>query len=316
MKSCTIICSANSGRGMSVKKQKALEKLTEYLLKEKKMVTDVVYTKYSGHATELAATVASDMIINISGDGGLSEIIKGVLDIPEKKRPIICHIPQGTANDYCYNMGIPKKDLFTVAKDIIENGKKLPLDTFYINDVNAFYSAGIGIFADIPYITSQKLKKKLGEAAYLLTGFLSIFKRIPRFNVEIEVNGKKEVGTYVLILATNSESIGGLGNILHNVDYSDGKFELTLLKYKNHMQVLKDLAKVIIEREEISKYKNFVQYSTDKVKIKFLESPNDHWCFDGEDSEKMSKGLIKPTEQNITIKIGPSVTVLIPNNKK
>ncbi|MFA7689105.1 MAG: acylglycerol kinase family protein, partial [Bacilli bacterium] len=142
MKSCTIICSANSGKGMSLKKQQDIEKLTKYLLKEKKMTTDLVYTKYSGHATELATAVASDMIINISGDGGLSEIIKGILDIPEKKRPIICHIPSGTANDYCYNMGIPRKDLFTVAKDIIENGQKLPLDTFYINDINAFYSAG------------------------------------------------------------------------------------------------------------------------------------------------------------------------------
>jgi diacylglycerol kinase family enzyme len=213
-------------------------------------------------------------------------------------------------------MDIPKKDLFDVVKNIMEDGKKIPLDTFYINDINAFYSAGIGIFANIPYITSQKLKKRLGEAAYMLTTLVSVFKKIPCFNAEIEVNGRKEKGKYALILASNSESIGGLGKVLTNIDYSDGKFELTLLKYKNHIQVLKDLAKVIILRKDIDKYKNFSQYKTDKAKIKFLEDPNDHWCFDGEDGEKMSNGTIKATERNIAIKIGPSIDVLVPNKCK
>lgn len=316
MKSCTIICSAKSGKGMSKKKIESLEKVKKYLLEEKKMITDLVYTKYSGHATDLARVVKSDIIINISGDGGLSEIIKGILDIPEGRRPVICHIPSGTANDYSYNMEIHNKDLYHTVKDIIENGRKIPLDTFYINNVNAFYSAGIGIFANIPYITSQKLKKKLGELAYMLTTFVSIFKRIPRFNAEIEVNGIREKGKYALILASNSESIGGLGKVLTNIDYSDGRFELTLLKYKNHIQVLKDLAKVIILRKDVDKYKNFSQYKTDKVKIKFLEDPNDHWCFDGEDGEKMSNGTIKETERNIKIEIGPSIDVLVPNKFK
>jgi diacylglycerol kinase family enzyme len=214
------------------------------------------------------------------------------------------------------NIPNPKKSsLFTTTKDIIENGKKIPLDTFYVNKVNTFYAAGMGIFANIPYITSQKLKKKIGEAAYMMTGFVSLFKKIPKFEIEVEVNGEKIAGTFALILITNSESIGGMGKILQNIDYSDKKFELTLLKYKNHMQVLKDLAKVILQRKDLSNYKNFYHFKTDKLNIKFLKATDENWCIDGEDGEFMGKGNLKKGEKNIEVKLGPSIDILIPNNE-
>jgi hypothetical protein len=48
MKSCTIICSSNSGKGMSIKKQNDIEKLRSYLIEEKKMTTDIVLLSIQG----------------------------------------------------------------------------------------------------------------------------------------------------------------------------------------------------------------------------------------------------------------------------
>jgi len=45
----------------------------------------------------------------MGGDGTAHEVINGLMQIPEKKRPIFGVVPIGSGNDFAHAIGVPKK---------------------------------------------------------------------------------------------------------------------------------------------------------------------------------------------------------------
>jgi len=58
-------------------------------------------TVYPGHAIELAKqSEGYDMVIAMGGDGTVHEVMNGLMQIPEDKRPILGVVPVGSGNDF------------------------------------------------------------------------------------------------------------------------------------------------------------------------------------------------------------------------
>ena len=66
-------------------------------------------TVYPTHATELARQAAEDgyeLVISVGGDGTTHEVINGLMQVPEERRPRLGIVPVGTGNDFSSNVGM------------------------------------------------------------------------------------------------------------------------------------------------------------------------------------------------------------------
>jgi len=75
-------------------------------------------TVYPTHAIELAKQAVQegcDMVIALGGDGTVHEVINGLMQVPENKRPVMGIVPIGSGNDFAYSMGITQKSSHALA---------------------------------------------------------------------------------------------------------------------------------------------------------------------------------------------------------
>src|SRR5947208_7594086 len=68
---------------------------------------DVERTQYRGHARELAAATAADLVIVHGGDGSINEVVNGVMGVQDGGRPLIAVIPGGGANVLARALWVP-----------------------------------------------------------------------------------------------------------------------------------------------------------------------------------------------------------------
>ena len=88
---------------------KKYESTVEEMIKKFGVDADVVYTEFSGHATELselAALKGYKYIIGVGGDGTINEISRPLIG---NKDVIVGIIPAGTGNDFIQILGFPNR---------------------------------------------------------------------------------------------------------------------------------------------------------------------------------------------------------------
>ncbi len=69
-------------------------------------------TVYPTHAVELAQQAAAegcDLVIALGGDGTAHEVVNGLMQIPEERRPVMGVVPLGSGNDFAHALGVPLK---------------------------------------------------------------------------------------------------------------------------------------------------------------------------------------------------------------
>ena len=197
--------------------------------------TDMVFTKYCGHATSIAAECADyTRVVCVGGDGTLSEVCNGLLK-SEKTLPL-GYIPTGSTNDFARGIGLSR----SIKKNVILAASEscFPLDAgLFKTDTGEerffSYVASFGMFTKISYSTAQRFKNKLGHLAYVFDGLKSLtdLQSFKPFKLNIEADGETLTGEYIFGAITNSTSLGGLVKLDKNsVAVSDGYFELLLIR--------------------------------------------------------------------------------------
>ena len=190
----------------------------------------VMMTAGAGDASRLAREYGGEYktLACVGGDGTLSEILSGVMALPEAERPDIGYIPMGTANDMASTFqlsNVPE----TAAKTVVEGTAK-SVDLGRLGDKYFGYVAAFGAFTEVSYSTPQDLKNTLGHLAYVIEGAISV-PQIKPIKVKIEHDGGVIEGEYIYGGISNSLSLGGLMKLSpEDVDLSDGLLELLLVK--------------------------------------------------------------------------------------
>ena len=120
----------------------------------------VRFTSNAGDATELAKQAADyDIVGCVGGDGTLSEVMEGLVQLPKEDRRPIGYIPLGTANDVATTLGLPKNNIIAAAERIA-NGKPRYFDVGTFGDNGSFtYVAAFGAFTEVSYETPQQEKQ-------------------------------------------------------------------------------------------------------------------------------------------------------------
>ncbi len=190
------------------------------------------YTAASGDATDFAARHAKefDTVACIGGDGTLSEVIAGLMQLDRAERPPLGYIPMGTANDVATTLALPKNDTLSAARRIVR-GEAHPYDVGGFGAEKYFaYIAAFGAFTEVSYATPQDKKKLLGHLAYVLEGMAAL-PRIESCNTRVEYDGGVFEGKLVYGSMSNSTSVAGIVKLREEmVCLGDGVSELVLVR--------------------------------------------------------------------------------------
>lgn len=215
-------------------------------------------------------------IIVCSGGDGTINIIFSLLREKNIKRSI-AYIPAGTTNDYASSLGIPNELMLAVNRTI--EGKHKELDIGKFDEKFFLYVAGFGIFTNVAYTTSQKIKNLLGHAAYLLKGIQQL-SEIKSYHMQVKTDEEAFEGDFILGLITNTTSIGGYKTlILNSAEMDDGKFEVLFVKRPNSISELHEMV-LSLSSDKIKEGAGIIYCKTETVDI--ISDEEVAWTIDGE----------------------------------
>ncbi|MFN2121559.1 MAG: diacylglycerol/lipid kinase family protein, partial [Anaerolineales bacterium] len=92
-------------------------------------------TVYPTHAVELAKQAGEqgyELIVAIGGDGTVHEVINGIMQLPEGKRPVLGVVPVGSGNDFAHAIGVSMKSDRALQHAL--NGTPSPVDVGVLVD--------------------------------------------------------------------------------------------------------------------------------------------------------------------------------------
>jgi diacylglycerol kinase family enzyme len=118
---------------------------------------DVERTQYRGHARELAAAAAADLVIVHGGDGSINEVVNGVMGRVDAagsggdSRPLIAVIPGGGANVLARALGLPLDAAAAISqlREAIAAGRYHTIGLGLAADRYFTFSAGLGWDAEV-----------------------------------------------------------------------------------------------------------------------------------------------------------------------
>ena len=244
-------------------------------------IPSVYFTAARGDATRFAAEHAPeyDVIACMGGDGTLSEMISGLMQINDpEKRPPVGYFPMGTSNDVATTLGLPKNDPFAAAKKLVA-GRPHRYDVGGFGDEGYFtYIAAFGAFTEVSYATPQIQKKALGHLAYVLQG-MALLPNIESYRTRVEFDDGVIEADLVYGSLSNSTSVAGIVRLSDEmVSLGDGMSELVLVKNPENILDLSAIADSLISRRFDSD--KLIILHTKKARFTF-EKPV-AWTRDGE----------------------------------
>jgi len=194
----------------------------------------------AGEMARKAIEAGTELILAAGGDGTLNEVLGGVANTPVP----LGILPAGTANVLATEIGLGR-NIERAAAMLPECIAQRIAIGFLHGGSNPRYflsMAGIGFDAHIVYNLSERLKRRLGKAAYWVGGFGEIVRRYPEFLVEVD-GVKHQASSFALV--SRVRNYGGDFEIASNASLLNGHFEVVLFQGRNPLPYLKYLCGMI-----------------------------------------------------------------------
>ena len=212
-----------------------------------------------------------DCLVVAGGDGTVRKVVKKLLErkMSDKRFPLAV-LPLGTANNLALTLGLPES-----SEEVVDSWKNFSKKRFDAGLIYGFKEArfflegmGCGVFPEL--ISKMKKveenmkdtpEKKLEAALTILNEIVSSFEPD---TFEIEVDGMKHTGKYLLVEIMNIRSIGPNLILSPDADPYDGWLDLVLIPEDDREQ-LSAYVKSKIDGEEIKS--DFNRTRCQKIKI-------------------------------------------------
>lgn len=185
---------------------------------------DIVYSRYRGHASELAKEATQDnvdIVCAVGGDGSVHEVGTALIGTKTK----LAIIPAGSGNGLARHLNIPLN--IEGAIQNINQMSVIQMDTVMVNDKPFLNASGYGFDALIAKKFDEG--KKRGFTSYIKLVVREFFKYNP-VNVSVDINGQIKNMPVVMCSIANASEFGNGFCLSPKSDVTDGKIELVLLK--------------------------------------------------------------------------------------
>ena len=175
---------------------------------------DVERTQYRGHARELAAATAADLVIVHGGDGSINEVVNGVMgrgaDLAAGGgRPLIAVIPGGGANVLARALGVPLDAAAAIrqVREAIAAGRHRTIGLGLAADRYFTFSAGLGWDAEVVREVDRMRAQGHRESVtlFLRTMIRQYYRGTDRRQpaLTLERDGEPPIGGLFMTIITN-----------------------------------------------------------------------------------------------------------------
>ncbi len=194
----------------------------------------VLLTEAQGDAQTMAASAECDTVLAVGGDGIIHEVVNGLMEIPENRRPRLVVVPVGTGNDFARTLGMRRNDPATALRQII-CGHEQAIDLGLVDETTYFMQTlSFGLDAAIALDTTTRRAQgtsQKGTALFASSGvkIMSQAKRGWSYRVSAEdalgVQSAAE-GCAVVFAIQNGPTYGAGFRITPNASPSDGLLDV------------------------------------------------------------------------------------------
>lgn len=212
---------------------------------------DWIGTDYPGHANELAAEAAQkgyETVVALGGDGTVHEVVNGLLQVEGSRRPRLGVVPLGSGNDFAAGVGVPP-DPTAAVRRIFKGGEVKSVDIGRVTDTYGRIEywcnvLGIGFDAAIN-IQSRNIPWLHGFWMYLAAILRTIILKFERPLLDIELDGKKLSGRYLMLTIGNGAREGGGFRFAPDAKMDDGWLDYMLIDSISRLKMLRLLPEVM-----------------------------------------------------------------------
>jgi diacylglycerol kinase family enzyme len=131
---------------------------------------NVAYTRYRGHARELAAAATEDLVIVLGGDGAINEVVNGLMDrTASATTPSLAAIPGGGGNVFARALGLPPNPVKATSRiaDLLAAEQFRTIGLGLAGDRFFTFSAGLGMDAEVVHDVEELRAKGRRESQAL-----------------------------------------------------------------------------------------------------------------------------------------------------
>ena len=192
-------------------------------------------TVYPTHATELARQAALDgydMVVAMGGDGTVHEVVNGLMQVPEDKRPILGIVPLGSGNDFAHAVGVPDKADHALAHAL--KGEPSTIDLALLTDENGrkeYFDNTLGIgFDAVVTIRSHRLPLLRGFLMYLVAVIQTIILNFDPASLKVETDKESWEERTVMLTLCNGPREGGGFHVAPDAKMDDGILHYAAVK--------------------------------------------------------------------------------------
>jgi len=207
-------------------------------------------TVYPGHAIELARQAGNegyDLVIAMGGDGTVHEVMNGLMQIPENKRPLLGVVPVGSGNDFGHIINASTKPTDALLRAI--NGEPSTVDLGLMTDGEGrreYFDNTLGIgFGATVTIRSHQLPLLRGFLMYLAAVLQVIILDHNPIKMQIETDGKKWEQSVIYLVLCNGPREGGGFLIAPEAKVDDGIFHFALIQNVSRLMMLRIVPEVM-----------------------------------------------------------------------
>lgn len=216
---------------------------------------EIIFTEYTGHATQIAANYhdVDTCVYAVGGDGTAYEVLNGLQD-----NVCMAIVPAGTGNDF-YRMLDLGKDLNNSLRDTIF-GREVYVDYAVSNGRKFINMMALGLDAYASHI-AQNIAKKLPlprALVYVVSAIIAIASP-KKFDIEAHINGEVIKKRIVLFAIMNGKWYGGGFTPTPNASIQDGKLDLCFVDDCSKFRLMQLLPKYSkgthVNEKEVSFYR-------------------------------------------------------------
>lgn len=253
-----------------------------------------------------------DAVMSVGGDGTVNTIIQTLAGTEVG----LLVIPGGTANDFAHTMG-SSQNVKKISQTIRQNIRK-KIDLISINGRFMATNGGLGFASEVAeeinhlrkeHPNFKNFMKFSGKNIYSI--FLAkklLLKNIESYKFKIESESFNDIVYSSLVLINNQPLLGGSFMVAPSTSHNDGKFNLTILKHKNRLELIQCLIRVM-NGDYPYDDKNFLSFEVEEANITLLDSDKSIPFF--------GDGEIFEADKNWKIKIYPKfLAVFSPKDQK
>jgi diacylglycerol kinase (ATP) len=205
------------------KQKQNIPEVIDANLDKAKFTPSFRFTKYVGHASEIAAAAGMDVdvVVAVGGDGTINEIASVVM----KHNKVLGIIPFGSGNGLARFLKIPMNAAGAVG--VINAMCVKQMDTATFNNKSYFNMAGMGFDAHISSIFAGR--KERGLAGYVKLGLKEMLSYKPE-TYNIHVDGQEYIRKAFVVSIANSSQYGNNTYISPEASVTDGLLDVCIVK--------------------------------------------------------------------------------------